>query len=258
MNPAVAGRIDTKEDMTDTTNGTDGIGRGAPLRLAEPRSRHSAISPVFCVCKWLISRLIPANSAKFHSEKMTGARWCRVVTDSSGLRRVKLQNPNSKDTVSDFRFSGGGQMSEIGVNQGESNRIGAKKNFFGGLPKLPSPYAAGCGRDVRIFCLFNPSFLPYPLRYSQQTMPSVFIKTYGCQMNERDSEAVAAQLVAKGYTLAKSEAVADVVLLNTCSVRDMAEQKALSKMTNVIAVAKRDRPNQIFGFRGCMAQSRGK
>ena len=46
-------------------------------------------------------------------------------------------------------------------------------------------------------------------------MPSVFIKTYGCQMNERDSEAVAAQLVAKGYTLAPSERVADVVLLNT-------------------------------------------
>jgi tRNA-2-methylthio-N6-dimethylallyladenosine synthase len=62
-------------------------------------------------------------------------------------------------------------------------------------------------------------------------MPSVYIKTYGCQMNERDSEAVAAQLVAKGYTLAASEATADVVLLNTCSVRDQAEKKALGKMT---------------------------
>lgn len=89
-------------------------------------------------------------------------------------------------------------------------------------------------------------------------MPSVFIKTYGCQMNERDSEAVAAQLVAKGYTLAKSEAVADVVLLNTCSVRDLAEQKALGKMAAVIGAAKKERPNQIFGFMGCMAQSRGK
>lgn len=89
-------------------------------------------------------------------------------------------------------------------------------------------------------------------------MPSVYIKTYGCQMNERDSEAVAAQLVAKGYTLAKSEATADVVLLNTCSVRDMAEQKALAKMTNVIGSAKKRRPDQIFGFMGCMAQSRGK
>ena len=52
-------------------------------------------------------------------------------------------------------------------------------------------------------------------------------------MNERDSEAVAAQLVAKGYALAPSEAVADVILLNTCSVRDMAEQKAVGKMQNI-------------------------
>ena len=66
-------------------------------------------------------------------------------------------------------------------------------------------------------------------------MPSVYIKTYGCQMNERDSEAVAAQLVAKGYTLAASEAVADVILLNTCSVRDAAEQKAIGKMQNLAA-----------------------
>ena len=53
-------------------------------------------------------------------------------------------------------------------------------------------------------------------------MPSVYLKTYGCQMNERDSEAVAAQLVAKGYSLATDADKADVVLLNTCSVRDAA------------------------------------
>ena len=89
-------------------------------------------------------------------------------------------------------------------------------------------------------------------------MPSVFIKTYGCQMNERDSEAVAAQLVAKGYSLANSEAVADVVLLNTCSVRDFAEQKAINKMRNVIGTARSEKREQIVGFMGCMAQSRGK
>src|SRR5882724_3206858 len=89
-------------------------------------------------------------------------------------------------------------------------------------------------------------------------MPSVYIKTYGCQMNERDSEAVAAQLVAKGYHLAASEATADVVLLNTCSVRDMAEQKALHKMENLAAEARRHRPNLVLGFMGCMAQSRGQ
>ena len=89
-------------------------------------------------------------------------------------------------------------------------------------------------------------------------MPSVFIKTYGCQMNERDSEAVAAQLVAKGYSLAKSETNADVVLLNTCSVRDFAEQKAINKMKNVIGTARSEKRNQIVGLMGCMAQSRGK
>jgi tRNA-2-methylthio-N6-dimethylallyladenosine synthase len=89
-------------------------------------------------------------------------------------------------------------------------------------------------------------------------MPSVFIKTYGCQMNERDSEAVAAQLVAKGYSLAKSEAMADVVLLNTCSVRDLAEQKAMNKMKNLAGTARKNNPNQILGYLGCMAQSRGQ
>ena len=89
-------------------------------------------------------------------------------------------------------------------------------------------------------------------------MPSVYIKTYGCQMNERDSEAVAAQLVAKGYTLARSEHVADVILLNTCSVRDLAEQKALNKMENVAAEVRRSRPGVLLGFMGCMAQSRGR
>jgi tRNA-2-methylthio-N6-dimethylallyladenosine synthase len=89
-------------------------------------------------------------------------------------------------------------------------------------------------------------------------MPSVYIKTYGCQMNERDSEAVAAQLAARGYVLALSEAVADVVLLNTCSVRDMAEQKALGKMKTLAADVRRHRPNVVLGFMGCMAQSRGQ
>ena len=77
-------------------------------------------------------------------------------------------------------------------------------------------------------------------------------------MNERDSDAVAAQLVAKGYSLAATEAGADVILLNTCSVRDMAEQKALRKMENIIAESRRRRPNVVLGFMGCVAQSRGQ
>jgi len=88
-------------------------------------------------------------------------------------------------------------------------------------------------------------------------MPSVYIKTYGCQMNERDSEAVAAQLAARGYSLARTEAAADVILLNTCSVRDMAEKKAIGKMQNLAARVRRHRPKVVLGLLGCVAQSRG-
>jgi tRNA-2-methylthio-N6-dimethylallyladenosine synthase len=95
-------------------------------------------------------------------------------------------------------------------------------------------------------------------RLQVSNMPSVYIKTYGCQMNERDSEAVAAQLVAKGYTLARSEGVADVILLNTCSVRDMAEQKALHKMEVLMFETRKRRPDVVLGFLGCVAQSRGQ
>jgi tRNA-2-methylthio-N6-dimethylallyladenosine synthase len=87
-------------------------------------------------------------------------------------------------------------------------------------------------------------------------MPKFFIKTYGCQMNERDSEQVAHSLVARGYERAAHETEADVVLLNTCSVRDMADQKALGKMGMLGQIAKR-RPEVVFGFLGCMAQARG-
>ena len=87
-------------------------------------------------------------------------------------------------------------------------------------------------------------------------MPKFFIKTYGCQMNERDSEQVARSLLDRGYELAPNETEADVVLLNTCSVRDMAEQKALGKMGMLGREAKQ-RPEKVFGFLGCMAQARG-
>ena len=87
-------------------------------------------------------------------------------------------------------------------------------------------------------------------------MPSVFIKTYGCQMNVRDSEQVARDLVSRGYELVESEDHADVVLLNTCSVRDMAEQKAVGKMQTLEGRKKR-KQHQVIGFLGCMAQSRG-
>lgn len=75
-------------------------------------------------------------------------------------------------------------------------------------------------------------------------------------MNERDSEAVAAMLRNKGYAIVQEEKEADVVLLNTCSVRDQAEQKAIGK-AGYLTKRKRKNPNFILGIMGCMAQNRG-
>ncbi|MDD4934001.1 MAG: tRNA (N6-isopentenyl adenosine(37)-C2)-methylthiotransferase MiaB [Methylacidiphilaceae bacterium] len=86
--------------------------------------------------------------------------------------------------------------------------------------------------------------------------PAVFVKTYGCQMNVRDSEEVLHRFVARGYRIARSEEEADVILLNTCSVRDLAEEKACGKMASLRA-RKRRNPGLVLGFLGCMAQRRG-
>jgi tRNA-2-methylthio-N6-dimethylallyladenosine synthase len=88
-------------------------------------------------------------------------------------------------------------------------------------------------------------------------MPKVFLRTYGCQMNERDSEQVAQMFVERGFTMTPTADDADVVLMNTCSVRDQAEQKALGNMRH-LGKHRQRRPNIVYGMMGCMAQSRGE
>jgi len=87
-------------------------------------------------------------------------------------------------------------------------------------------------------------------------MNRVYIKTYGCQMNQRDSDAVAEMLRSRGYSIVDHENDADTVLLNTCSVRDQAEQKAIGK-AGYLKRRKKQNPNFIIGIMGCMAQNRG-
>ena len=89
-------------------------------------------------------------------------------------------------------------------------------------------------------------------------MHRVYIRTYGCQMNERDSDQVARMFLDRGgYTMTAEEADADVILINTCSVRDQAEQKAIGKMRQV-GPLRYVKPHVVYGFLGCMAQSRGR
>ena len=87
-------------------------------------------------------------------------------------------------------------------------------------------------------------------------MNRVYIKTYGCQMNERDSDAVAAMLRARGYRIVGDENDCDIMLLNTCSVRDAAEQKAIGK-AGYVSHRKKHQPDFVLGILGCMAQNRG-
>ncbi|MBW8780803.1 MAG: tRNA (N6-isopentenyl adenosine(37)-C2)-methylthiotransferase MiaB [Verrucomicrobia bacterium] len=87
-------------------------------------------------------------------------------------------------------------------------------------------------------------------------MNRVYIKTYGCQMNERDSDAVAAMLRARGYRIVQDEEACDIMLLNTCSVRDAAEQKAIGK-AGYVSHRKKKNPDFVLGILGCMAQNRG-
>ncbi len=89
-------------------------------------------------------------------------------------------------------------------------------------------------------------------------MYHVHIRTYGCQMNERDSDQVARMFTERGgYAMTADESEADVILINTCSVRDQAEQKALGKM-GMMGRFRRQKPHVVYGFLGCMAQSRGE
>ncbi|MEL0098131.1 MAG: tRNA (N6-isopentenyl adenosine(37)-C2)-methylthiotransferase MiaB [Opitutae bacterium] len=86
-------------------------------------------------------------------------------------------------------------------------------------------------------------------------MSRVFIKTYGCQMNERDSEAVICKLLENGHEITTNEESADVILLNTCSVREKAEQKAIGKASRILNSSAPQKP--MVGIMGCMAQNRG-
>ena len=87
-------------------------------------------------------------------------------------------------------------------------------------------------------------------------MASFSIHTYGCQMNVRDSELLARRLRAAGLEEAPSEDAADVVLVNSCSVREKAEEKALGKL-GMLCAARRERPGLVVGLTGCMANRLG-
>jgi tRNA-2-methylthio-N6-dimethylallyladenosine synthase len=89
-------------------------------------------------------------------------------------------------------------------------------------------------------------------------MLKFYIETYGCQMNVADSEVVAAVLNTTQATLTDNVEEADIVLLNTCSIRDNAEQKVQHRLQELIASKKKAHPGLIIGVIGCMAERMGE
>ncbi len=88
-------------------------------------------------------------------------------------------------------------------------------------------------------------------------MRTIYLETFGCQMNELDSELVQDQLTALGYTFQGERATADVVLFNTCSVREQAENKVLSRIGE-LGVEKTEGREVVIGMLGCLPEREGK
>ena len=82
----------------------------------------------------------------------------------------------------------------------------------------------------------------------------LFIESYGCQMNFSDSEVVASILAKNGYNTTNQMEEADLVLVNTCSIRDKAEQTVRKRLEKYNAVKKKDNPKMKVGVLGCMAE----
>jgi tRNA-2-methylthio-N6-dimethylallyladenosine synthase len=84
-----------------------------------------------------------------------------------------------------------------------------------------------------------------------------FVETWGCQMNELDSQRMAGQLMQQGLLPTREPEEADVILLNSCSVRDKAEQKVYSRLGQYRQI-KRRRPELLLGLCGCVAEQEGQ
>ena len=84
-----------------------------------------------------------------------------------------------------------------------------------------------------------------------KTLNTFYIRTYGCQMNELDSEIISTQLQMRDLKKVDDEETADIIILNTCSIRDLSEKKVLGKLFEY----KKNKKDKVIGVCGCMAMS---
>ncbi len=122
------------------------------------------------------------------------------------------------------------------------------KTFDIALESLNAPHAAPAA---------PPKLAPLPLRGSSDaptTAKSFYIETFGCQMNDHDTEKVEGLLLARGYQAVATPAQASLVLYNTCSIREKAAQKVFSRIGDWKTLA----DGKIVGVLGCVAQQEGE
>ncbi len=88
-----------------------------------------------------------------------------------------------------------------------------------------------------------------------ENIPLAYVDTYGCQQNESDSEKLRGMLTAMGYRLTDDEALADVIVINTCAVREHAEMRVYGNV-GALVHTKRQKPGQVIALCGCMMQQK--
>jgi tRNA-2-methylthio-N6-dimethylallyladenosine synthase len=122
---------------------------------------------------------------------------------------------------------------------------------------LESLSARGASAVAAIAPHHSPATLPPPsnaTRSPSQGKKSFFIETFGCQMNDHDSEKVSGVLIGRGYRAVETPAQADLVLYNTCSIREKAAQKVFARLGDWKTTSN----GKIIGVLGCLAQQEGE
>ncbi|SVD53168.1 uncharacterized protein METZ01_LOCUS406022, partial [marine metagenome] len=92
--------------------------------------------------------------------------------------------------------------------------------------------------------------------FQNASVKRVYVETYGCQMNVSDGELMEGILAARGYEIVGNPEEADVVLVNTCAIREHAERRVLGRVSQLNGL-KRENPDLVIGITGCMAQRMG-
>ncbi len=185
--------------------------------------------------------------------RVASHKTTRRRDECDASREAKLHVAKTKRRVVLRRAS----HSFLSLLRSHADRLPAAKKRLAAATFPAKAADAGCGMNKRRshdlhFSLFFRIFAAQKCVRSK--MKRLFIETYGCQMNVADSEVVASVMKMAGYEPCNSVEEADAVFLNTCSVRDNAEQKILRRLEFLQSLRRKKGGSLIVGVLGCMAQ----